>query len=104
MKDAVATLFSLLNGDSVYGIFDDLIKINFFLGTIFCYSASILFTVIVFNIFLGIVGEAFVTKKEKKYNQQWIYRILKMEENQKRRKILLEEEKEAERIVEISIK
>ena len=97
LKDAVATLFSLLNGDSVYGIFDDLIKINFFLGTIFCYSSSILFTVIVFNIFLGIVGEAFVTKKEKKYNQQWIYRILKMEENQKRKKILLEEEKEAER-------
>ena len=46
---------------------------------------------------MGIVGEAFVTKKEKKYNQQWIYRILKMEENEKRKKIMLEEEKEAER-------
>ena len=97
LKDAVATLFSLLNGDSVYGIFDDLIEINFFLGNIFCYSASILFTVIVFNIFLGIVGEAFVTKKEKKYNQQWIYRILKLEETEKRKKMLLEEEKEAEK-------
>ena len=97
LKDAVNTLFSLLNGDSVYGIFDDLIEINFFLGNIFCYSASILFTVIVFNIFLGIVGDAFVTKKEKKYNQQWIYRILKMEENEKRKKRFLEEEKEAEK-------
>ena len=97
LKDSVATLFSLLNGDSVYGIFDDLIKINFLIGTVFCYSFSILFTVIVFNIFLGIVGEAFVTKKEKKYNQQWIYRILKMEENEKRKKLLLEEEKEAEK-------
>ena len=97
LKDSVATLFSLLNGDSVYGIFDDLIKINFFIGTIFCYSFSIFFTVIVFNIFLGIVGEAFVTKREKKYNQQWIYRILKMEENEKRKKMMLEEEKEAEK-------
>ena len=96
-KDAIATLFSLMNGDSVYGIFDGIIKVNFFLGTIFCYISAILLTVIIFNIFLGIVGEAFVTKKEKKYNQQWIYRILKMEENEKRKKMLLEEEKEFEK-------
>ena len=97
MTITIATLFSLLNGDSVYGIFDDLIKINFFLGTLFCYSFSILFFVIVMNIFLGIVGEAFVTKKEKKYNQKWIYKILKLEEKEKRKKIMLEEEKEAEK-------
>ena len=82
LTDSIATLFSLLHGDSVYGILDDLININFFLGTLFCYSFCILFIVIVMNVFLGIVGEAFVTKKEKKYNQQWIYSILKMEENE----------------------
>ena len=96
-KDGFAALFSLLNGDSVYGIFDGVINSDFLLGTIFCYTFAILFSVICFNIFLGIVGAAFVTKKEKKYNQQWIYPILKMEENEKRKKRLLEEEKEAEK-------
>ena len=90
-------MFALLNADSAYGIFDDLIEINFFFGTIFSYGFCILFIVIVMNIFLGIVGEAFVTKKEKKYNQQWIYRILKMEENEKRKKMMMEEEMEAEK-------
>ena len=94
LKDSIATLFALLYADSAYFIFDDLISINFFLGTIFSYGFCILFIVIVMNIFLGIVGEAFVTKKEKKYNQQWIYRILKMEENEKRKKMIMEEEKE----------
>ena len=96
-KDGFAALFSLLNGDSVYGIFDGVINSDFLLGTIFCYTFAILFSVICFNIFLGIVGAAFVTKKEKKYNQQWIYPILKMEENEKRKKRLLEEEKEIEK-------
>ena len=96
-KDGFAALFSLLNGDSVYGIFDGVINSDFLLGTIFCYTFAILFSVICFNIFLGIVGAAFVTKKEKKYNQQWIYPILKMEENEKKKKRLLEEEKEIEK-------
>ena len=55
-----------------------------------------MFIVIVMNIFLGIVGEAFVTKKEKKY-KRWIYYILQMEEKEKRKKLLQEEEKEAEK-------
>ena len=97
LKDSIATLFALLFADSAYFIFDDLINIDFFLGTIFSYGFCILFIVIVMNIFLGIVGEAFVTKREKKYNQQWIYRILKMEENEKRKKLIMEEEKEAEK-------
>ena len=97
LKDSIATSFALLFADSAYFIFDDLINIDFFLGTIFSYGFCILFIVIVMNIFLGIVGEAFVTKREKKYNQQWIYRILKMEENEKRKKLIMEEEKEAEK-------
>lgn len=96
LTDAIATLFSLMNGDSVYFIFDDLIKNHYFFGTIYCYSFCILFIVIVMNVFLGIIGEAFVTKKEKKYNQ-WIYHILKMEEQEKRKKAKQEEEREAEK-------
>ena len=96
LTNAIASLFALMNGDSVYFIFDDLIKNHYFLGTIYCYSFCIMFIVIVMNIFLGIIGEAFVTKKEKKY-KQWIYYILQMEEKEKRKKMLLEEEKEAEK-------
>ena len=96
LTSAIASLFALMNGDSVYFIFDDLIKNHFFLGTIYCYSFCIMFIVIVMNIFLGIIGEAFVTKKEKKY-KQWIYYILQMEEKEKRKKLQQEEEKEAEK-------
>ena len=96
LADAIASLFALMNGDSVYFIFDDLIKNHYLLGTIYCYSFCIIFIVIVMNIFLGIIGEAFVTKKEKKY-KQWIYHILQMEEKEKRKKLLQEEEKEAEK-------
>ena len=96
LTDSIASLFSLMMGDSVYFIFDDLINHNYFLGNIYCYSFCIMFIVIVMNIFLGIVGEAFVTKKEKKY-KQWIYHILQMEEKEKRKKLLQEEEKEAEK-------
>ena len=96
LTSAIASLYALMNGDSVYFIFDDLIKNHFFLGTIYCYSFCIIFIVIVQNVFLGIIGEAFVTKKEKKY-KQWIYYILQMEEKEKRKKMLQEEEKEAEK-------
>ena len=96
LTSAIASLYALMNGDSVYFIFDDLIKNHYFLGTIYCYSFCIIFIVIVQNVFLGIVGEAFVTKKEKKY-KQWIYYILQMEEKEKRKKMLQEEEKEAEK-------
>ena len=96
LTNAIASLYALMNGDSVYFIFDDLIKNHYFFGTIYCYSFCIMFIVIVMNIFLGIVGEAFVTKKEKKY-KNWIYYILQMEEKEKRKKMLQEEEKEAEK-------
>ena len=96
LTNAIASLFSLMMGDSVYFIFDDLINHNYFLGNIYCYSFCIMFIVIIMNIFLGIVGEAFVTKKEKKY-KQWIYYILQMEKKEKNKKLLQEEEKEAEK-------
>ena len=96
LTDAIASLYALMNGDSVYFIFDDLIKNHFFLGTIYCYSFCIMFIVIVMNIFLGIIGEAFVTKKENKY-KKWIYHILQMQEKEKIKKMRIEEEREAEK-------
>ena len=86
---------ALSQGDTVYNIFDDIKSIDFFLGTIFSYVLFVLFIIIIMNIFLGIVGEAFVSKKEKKYDQKWFYMILKIEQNEKAKKMLYEEEKEA---------
>jgi hypothetical protein len=39
------TLFSLINGDSVFDIFNDLTGVSFFLGQIYCYSFCIMFIV-----------------------------------------------------------
>ena len=46
ITSAIASLYALMNGDSVYFIFDDLIKNHYFLGTIYCYSF------ILFSLFL----------------------------------------------------
>jgi hypothetical protein len=67
-----------MNGDSVYDVFVDLCDKSYFLGCIFCYSFCMFSIVGIINIFLGIIGEAYVSKKEKKY-QHWIYFILNME-------------------------
>ncbi len=78
ISDSIAVLYSLMNGDSVYDVFVDLCDKSYFLGCIFCYSFCMFSIVGIINIFLGIIGEAYVSKKEKKY-QHWIYFILNME-------------------------
>jgi hypothetical protein len=39
------TLFALINGDSVFDIFNDLTGVSFFLGQVYCYSFCIMFIV-----------------------------------------------------------
>ena len=95
LKLSFIAVLALSQGDTVYNIFDDIKSIDFLLGTIFSYVLFVLFIIIIMNIFLGIVGEAFVSKKEKKYDQKWFYMILKIEQNEKAKKMLYEEEKEA---------
>ena len=97
LKLSFIALLALSQGDTVYDIFDDIKSIDPLLGTIFSYVLFVLFIIIIMNIFLGIVGEAFVSKKEKKYDQKWFYMILKIEQNEKAKKMLYEEEKEAEK-------
>ena len=94
ISDSIAVLYSLMNGDSVYDIFVDLCDKSYFFGCIFCYSFCMFSICGIINIFLGIIGEAYVSKKEKKY-QHWIYYILSMERE--------EEIKEKERINEEEI-
>jgi hypothetical protein len=92
ISDSIAVLYSLMNGDSVYDIFVDLCDKSYFFGCIFCYSFCMFSICGIINIFLGIIGEAYVSKKEKKY-QHWIYYILSMEreENIKEKERINEE-------------
>ena len=78
ISDSIAVLYALMNGDSVYDVFVDLCDKSYFFGCIFCYSFCMFSIVGIINIFLGIIGEAYVSKKEKKY-QHWIYFILNIE-------------------------
>ena len=95
LAESIAALFGLTFGDSVYIIFDDLIGKYSFLGIIYCFSFDILFFVIIMGIFLAIIGEYYVSKKQKKY-KHWVYYVIEMEEKEKQRRLLIEEEKEVE--------
>ena len=79
ISDSIAVLYSLMDK-------------SYFFGCIFCYSFCMFSICGIINIFLGIIGEAYVSKKEKKY-QHWIYYILSMEreENIKEKERINEE-------------
>ena len=99
ISDSIAVLYSLMNGDSVYDIFVDLCDKSYFFGCIFCYSFCMFSICGIINIFLGIIGEAYVSKKEKKY-QHWIYYILSMEREEE----IKEKERKNEEEIEGSLK
>lgn len=71
-------LFSMINGDSIYDIISDLSGISFFLGQIYSYSFCILFIVVVMNVFISIIEEAYVSSKMRNQNH-WIYNYLKID-------------------------
>ena len=48
-SSTMITLFSMLNGDSIFDIFNDLTGVSFFIGQIYCYMFCIMF--IVYKIF-----------------------------------------------------
>ena len=71
-------LFSMINGDSIYDIISDLSGISFFLGQIYSYSFCLLFIVVVMNVFISIIEEAYVSSKMRNQNH-WIYNYLKID-------------------------
>jgi hypothetical protein len=48
-SSTMITLYSLINGDSVFDIFSDLSGVSFFLGQIYCYSFCTMFIVYIFK-------------------------------------------------------
>lgn len=76
--NSIATLYSIMNGDSVLDIIDDLQDRSFFLGTIYVYSFCIIFIVIVVNTFFAIISEVYVSRKMNKH-KHWIFAFLRNE-------------------------
>jgi hypothetical protein len=79
-SSTMITLFSMLNGDSVFDIFNDLTGVSFFIGQVYCYIFCIMFIVVVMNVFISIIEEAYVSTKMKNHNH-WIYSYLKVDPN-----------------------
>lgn len=77
-SSTMMTLFAMLNGDSVFDIFHDLSGVSFFLGQLYCYTFCIIFVVVVMNVFISIIEEAYVSTKMKNQNH-WIYSYLKID-------------------------
>ena len=75
---SMITLFAMLNGDSVFDIFHDLTSVSFFIGQAYCYIFCIMFIVVVMNVFISIIEEAYVSTKMKNQNH-WIYSYLKVD-------------------------
>eukprot|EP00301_Raphidiophrys_heterophryoidea_P005435 c12282_g1_i4.p1 GENE.c12282_g1_i4~~c12282_g1_i4.p1 ORF type:complete len:381 (+),score=97.12 c12282_g1_i4:1184-2326(+) len=68
--NACATLFSLLNGDSVLLIFDSLYVTNPIVGRAYIYVFVCIFILCVFNIFVAIIQDALSSAKEDEGSDQ----------------------------------
>jgi hypothetical protein len=79
-SSTMMTLFAVLNGDSVFDVFHDLSGVSFFIGQLYCYIFCIIFIVVVMNVFISIIEEAYVSTKMKNQNH-WIYSYLKIDPN-----------------------
>jgi hypothetical protein len=74
-SDITRALFALFIGDSIHDIISDLTNLDNFLGQLYGYIYTILFIVVVMNVFVAIIQSAFIKAKfESKSN--WIYNSL----------------------------
>lgn len=80
-SDIMIILFALAQGDSVFDTFKDLSGLSFFLGQVYLYLFCIIFIVVVLNIFIAIIEEAYIiTKMENKTH--WVYDYMKKDPNE----------------------
>eukprot|EP00826_Nyctotherus_ovalis_P003635 TRINITY_DN10747_c0_g2_i2.p2 TRINITY_DN10747_c0_g2~~TRINITY_DN10747_c0_g2_i2.p2 ORF type:complete len:168 (-),score=37.54 TRINITY_DN10747_c0_g2_i2:154-657(-) len=56
---AMLTLFSLMNGDGVFQLFEELTELNFLMGQLYLYSFIFMFVCVGQNLFLGVVHKVF---------------------------------------------
>ena len=75
VTDVMKALFAIVNGDSVYDIIVDITDKSNFFGQIYGYLFTILFIVVVMNVFIAIIQEAYVSAKVANQSH-WIYNVL----------------------------
>ena len=76
VSDTMFNLFAIINGDSVYDIISDITKVSYFLGQLYGYIFCILFIVVVMNVFVSIINEAYISSKMLDQGH-WIYTYMK---------------------------
>ena len=81
VTDVMKALFAIINGDSVYDIIVDITNKSNFFGQVYGYLFTILFIVVVMNVFIAIIQEAYVSAKVASQSH-WIYsNLLKNTDN-----------------------
>jgi hypothetical protein len=78
---ASQALFALMNGDSIYDISYQLKGMYFVLGQVYSYTFCVLFIVVVMNVFISIIQEAYVYNGKEKGYERELWKYLKMEDN-----------------------
>lgn len=74
-------LFSLAQGDSVFDTFKDLSGVSFIIGQIYLYLFCIIFIVVVLNIFIAIIEEAYINSKMQS-KTHWVFDYIKKDKRQ----------------------
>ena len=79
-SDIMKGLFAIMLGDSIYDIMTDIIDRSNFFGQIYGYLFTVLFIIVVMNVFVAIIQEGFMKTKfqNKSY---WIYNSLQRSED-----------------------
>ena len=72
VTDVMKALYAIVNGDSIYDIIVDITDKNNFYGQVYGYLFTILFIIVVMNVFIAIIQEAYVSAKVASQSQ-WIY-------------------------------
>ena len=75
VTDTMKALFAIVNGDSIYDIIVDITEKSNFFGQIYGYLFTILFIVVVMNVFISIIQDAYVSAKVASQSH-WIYNDL----------------------------
>ena len=83
LHETISNLYAVMNGDVMLDVLNDLKQASPVLGHIFGLVFCIMFLVIVLNIFLSSIGEAYVKNKLKENNNHWIYSFLKLGKDEK---------------------
>ncbi len=71
------TLFAMIQGDAVWDTFTD-ISSGSLIGQVYCYSFCVLFILIVINIFISIIEEAYVVTKIKN-KTSWVFNYVTLQ-------------------------